>query len=83
MLIIEFTGLFLVGIVGIILFILQSNIWNPWNGTKERELFEEYGDWSKVDKEIEPNKRQKRRVLIGIVPVWLIGFILEIMGNIC
>lgn len=80
---VEVIGLILIGIVSIMLFIFQGNLWNPWNGKKERELFNEHGDWSKVDKEMKPKRIQRRQVLIVLAAVWSVGVALEIVGKVC
>jgi len=81
MTIVEAIGLFLVGVVSIMLFIFQGNLWNPWNGGKEKELFNKHHDWSIVDKEMKPKRTKQRRTLITLAAIWLIGVILEIVGN--
>jgi hypothetical protein len=81
MTIIEVIGLFLIGIVSIMLFFFQGNLWNPWNGKKEKELFDKHHDWSKVDKEMKPKRKQQRYTLIALAAVWLIGIVLELVGK--
>ena len=77
----EAIGLLLVAVVSIMLFLFQGNLWNPWNGGKEKELFNKHHDWSVVDKEMKPKRTKKRFTLITLGAVWLIGVILEVVGN--